>query len=210
MVFFQGLSRQPASLTIPLVMTLLTGWLRVVALFVWTRFLPSLLPTAVAHTPALASTSLAEGVGLGIVLVIMGLVCWPFVSWVVYGWVIHLFTGCQQRAWQLAGWTLLPMTLVSVVMVGLAWAFPAMGSVTPFAEWANPEIPWFWQYFSWLSAYTLTLRGQSFQILTFWLVLAGNLVSLWLLYWGLRVFGPQRAVITTGCLTVWMVIWRIF
>ncbi|NJK41402.1 MAG: hypothetical protein HC934_08685 [Acaryochloridaceae cyanobacterium SU_2_1] len=123
--------------------------------------------------------------------------------------MIHLFTGCQQRAWQLAGWIMLPMTLISLLMVGLAWVLPATGSIPSLAQWVTPTTSWLPQYVTWLAAYTFLLRGQPFHALTFWLSLGGNLASLWLLYWGLKVFRPRRAVMATSCLTIWMLIWRL-
>jgi|GEM_PF-3573774 len=205
--FFQRLYHQPINLWVPLGIVLSAGWLRYIALFLWTRNLPQILPVKFLQQMTAKADGNLFWIGMGVI----GLLCWPLISWGIYGWIIHGLTRCRWRAWQLAGWTYWPVAMVGLIMVGVAGVMPATGRVLPYRQFLalRPEEPWFSQYQTWLGVYRQVLQDQTFLPLSFWLILIGSFGSLWLLYGGVKVLSPAKAALTTSILTLWMLIYRV-
>ncbi|NJM66710.1 MAG: hypothetical protein HC851_14135 [Acaryochloris sp. RU_4_1] len=206
-VFFRRLAEQPINLWFPLGIVLSAGWLRYIALFLWIRHLPPILPAAVLQQLSVEN----NGKLLGFSIAVIGLLCWPLIGWGIYGGIIQLLTRCRGRAWQIAGWTHGSIALMGLILIGLAGLMPATGRVIPYTQFSalRPEEPWLSQYQTWLQIYHQVLREQAFLPITFWLILVGSLWSLWLLYWGLKAISPTKAALNTSILTLWVIIWRI-
>lgn len=204
--FFRQLFEQSPKLWMPLGIVLSASWLRYIAYWIWTRNLPPIISPDI-----LQALSVEPGGAYWTGLIFIGFISWPLLSWGFYGWIIQLTTRSQWRAWQLAGWSQWPLAAAGLLMVGAAGFWPATGRVIPFSQFVafRPEAPWLNQYLTWLNLYSQTLSGQVFMQILFWFVLVGSLWSLWLLYWGVKVLAPQKAVLTTSLLTLWTLIWRV-
>jgi hypothetical protein len=206
-VFFRRLAEQPINFWFPLGIVLSAGWLRYIALFIWIRHLPPILPTAVLQQLSVES----NGNRLGFSVAVLGLLCWPLIGWGLYGGIIQWLTRCRWRAWQIAGWTHGPIAILGLILIGLAGLIPATGRMIPYAQFLalRPEEPWLDQYQTWLQIYHQILREQAFLSMTFWLILVGSLWSLWLLYWGVKAIAPTKAALTTSIVAAWVIIWRV-
>jgi len=113
------------------------------------------------------------------------------VIWGVLGLIIHLLTGLGARAFELAGWTFVPSVVTALVALAVAAVFPVQGDLPPYPE--DPRAMG-----EWIRAYNALVQSSLFSRVNLFLDVASGLWSAALLYLGLKVLAPKRAVLVTA------------
>lgn len=178
--FFQGLSERKPNLVAPFLIVVFGVTLSVVGQVFLTRLLP--VPGGFAVQAAFA---IVGGLIFGILI------------WGVLGLLIRWLAGADSRAWEVYGWSLTPGLLIGLILLPLAALFPVTGDLPPTPPLTDVEALRAWQ-----KQFQELVRGatgtQIFRVLS----LLATLWSLWLLYSGLRVFAPARAVLATAAVAI--------
>ncbi|RIH84360.1 Yip1 domain protein [Calidithermus terrae] len=142
------------------------------------RLLPTVLPDRFAGQVVV---SVALGIPSGLVF------------WALGGAVIRLLAGRESRAWELFGWAWAPMLVLALVSLPLAALMPVTGDLPPPPAPTDAEAlrQWQRQYQEVIAAAPVTRVQQGLSLVT-------TLWSLWIVYSGLRVLAPARALLATG------------
>ncbi|MDX2007155.1 MAG: Yip1 family protein [Meiothermus sp.] len=185
--FFKALQERKPNLTAPFLISILAVALGSVAGILSTRLLPSLLPFPLPLQIALA---LVSSVVIGILV------------WGVGGAVVRVFAGPESRAWEVYGWAALPGAVLALVLIPMAAFFPITGDLPPIPQVAQGDPSAQERLLAWQRQFQEVIRASSYiraqQVLTL-LVTAW---TLWVLYSGLRVLAPERALTATVAVTL--------
>lgn len=141
------------------------------------RLLPSLLP---------------GGWVVQLVLGLLGGVVAGMVLWGVGGLIIRLLAGPDSRAWEVYGWANVPALLVGLVLIPFGALFPVTADLPPVPPMTDPEALRAWQR-EYQQVVGTALGTRVLQGLG----LLGSIWSFWIIWSGLRVLAPARALLTT-------------
>ncbi|WP_337867646.1 YIP1 family protein [Meiothermus sp.] len=141
------------------------------------RLLPSLIP---------------GGIPVQLVFALVGGVVFGMLLWGVGGLIIRLLAGPDSRAWEVYGWANVPALLVGLVLIPFGALFPVSGDLPPLPPATDPEALRAWQreYQQVIGAAVGTRVLQGLGIL-------GSIWSFWIIWSGLRVLAPSRALLAT-------------
>lgn len=186
--FFQRLSARKPNLVMPFLIVVAGVTLSVVSQALLTRLLP-----------------IPGGFALQAAFGIIGGLVFGILMWGVLGLVIRLLAGADARAWEVYGWSLVPSLLMGLVLLPVAALFPVTGDLPPAPALTDAEALRAWQK----QFQEVVRSGLGTQVVRV-LGLLATLWSLWLLYAGLRVFAPARAVLATvvvGAIGLGLAVW---
>jgi hypothetical protein len=176
--FFESLRGRKPDLLPPLLVVVAALVLSTIASQVSTRLLPAVFP---------------GGAGLQLAFALAGALVFGLILWAVGAGLLRLLAGADSRAWELYGWASAPMLLLVLVSLPLAALMPVTGDLPPPPALTDAEALQQWQreYQRVIAAAPVTRVQQGLNLLaTLW--------SLWIVYSGLRVLAPARALLATG------------
>ncbi|WP_018465069.1 YIP1 family protein [Calidithermus timidus] len=180
--FFQALRERKPNLLPPLLVVVAALVLTAAAGQISIRLLPPLFP---------------GGATLQLTFSLAGALFFGLVVWAVGGGLIRLLAGEGSRAWELYGWASFPTLVLALVLLPLAALFPVTGDLAPPPPLSDAEALQSWQR----EYQELVASAPGSRIQQFLSVLA-TLWSLWIIYSGLRVLAPARALLTTAVMAV--------
>jgi hypothetical protein len=190
--FFEALRERKPNLLPPLLVVVVALLLTAAAGQLSIRLLPALFP---------------GGVTLQLVFSLIGALLLGLVVWAIGGGLIRLLAGEGSRAWELYGWASVPALVLALVSLPLAALFPVTGNLSPAPSLSDAEALRRWQreYQDLVTSAPGTRIQQVLNVLaTLW--------SLWIVYSGLRVLAPARAVLATAVvavLTLGLLLWSL-
>ncbi len=175
--FFQRLSQQKPNLVPPFFIVIAGTVAATLGQALLLRLLPSLVP---------------GGWGVGLVLALVGGVVSGMLLWGVGGLLIRLLAGPDSRGWEVFGWAAVPSLLLGLFMLPIGALFPVTADLPPLPPASDLEAVRTWQ-----RAFQEAV-GQSGGVrLLQGLGLVASLWSWWIIWSGLRVLAPGRAVLAT-------------
>ncbi|RIH88231.1 YIP1 family protein [Calidithermus roseus] len=190
--FFEALRERKPNLLPPLLVVVGALVLTAVAGQISLRLLPALFP---------------GGAMLQLIFSLVGALFFGLVVWAIGGGLIRLLAGEGSRAWELYGWASVPALVLALVLLPLAALFPVTGDLTPPPPLTDAEALRRWQReYQDLVASAPGTRIQ--QVLS----ALATLWSLWIIYSGLRVLAPARAVLASvavAVLTLGLLLWSL-
>ena len=190
--FFQMLSQRKPNLTMPLVLALVSFTLVGIAQTLASRLLPSFFPISPLLQYLLATAS----------VVVFGLLIFA-----VGGAVIRLAAGADSRAWEIYGWSFVPGLLVGLLLLPLGALMPITGDVPPAPALTDQEA-----VREWSRGIGRIISNSSYTRIAQVLGILSNLLALWIIWSGLRVTAPSRAVTATAAialLTIALTVWGL-
>lgn len=132
------------------------------------------------------------GLAVQLVLALVGGVVAGMVAWGLGGLVIRLLAGPDSRAWEVYGWANVPALLLGLVLIPFGALFPITADLPPIPPATDLEAFRAWQreYQQAISAAIGTRLLQGLGVL-------GSIWSFWIIWSGLRVLAPARALLAT-------------
>ncbi|RDI96189.1 hypothetical protein DV704_04570 [Meiothermus sp. QL-1] len=178
--FFRALSARKPELTAPFLIVLAASVLASAGSALSLRLLPS----------PLGGFALQLGLGL------LGGVVGGIVLFGLGGLIIRLLAGPDSRAWEVYGWASAPGVLLGLFLLPLAALLPLPPELPP-PPLTDPEALQAWQ-----RELQRTVAQAPFTRLQQGLGFLGLAWSLGIVWAGLRVLAPQRALLAVGVLGV--------
>jgi hypothetical protein len=175
--FFRALAKRKPNLVAPFFIVMAGTVAASLGQVLLVRLLPSVVPGGL---PVQLVFALVGGAVFGILL------------WGIGGLMIRLLAGPDSRAWEVYGWASVPGLLMGLVLVPLGALFPITGDLPPLPPATDPEALRAWQrdYQQVIGAATGTRVLQGLGIVgLFW--------SFWIIWSGLKVLAPGRALLAT-------------
>lgn len=127
-----------------------------------------------------------------LVLGLVGGVVAGMVLWGLGGLIIRLLAGPDSRAWEVYGWANVPALLVGLVLIPFGALFPVTADLPPVPPMTDVEAVRAWQreyqQVVGTAVGTRVLQG---------LGLLASIWSFWIIWSGLRVLAPARALWAT-------------
>jgi len=191
--FFKTLAERKPGLVIPLLIVLAGTMAASLGQVLLARLLPSIVP---------------GGLPVQLVFALVGGAVFGLLLWGVGGLIIRLLAGADSRAWEVYGWASVPALLVGLVLIPFGALFPVTGDLAPIPPATDLEALRAWQreYQQLIGSATGTRIVQGLGIL-------GSIWSLWIIWSGLRILAPSRALLATvGVVVVSLafMLWGIF
>ncbi|MBO1437188.1 YIP1 family protein [Meiothermus sp. CFH 77666] len=175
--FFKALAERKPNFVAPFFIVVASTVAASLGQVLLVRLLPSFVP---------------GGLPVQLVFALLGGVVFGMLLWGLGGLIIRLLAGPDSRAWEVYGWASVPALLVGLVLVPLGALFPITGDLSPLPPATDPEALRAWQreYQQVVGAAigTRVLQG---------LGIAGSLWSFWIIWSGLKVLAPSRALLAT-------------
>lgn len=175
--FFKTLAERKPNLVAPFFIVVASTVAASLGQVLLVRLLPSFVP---------------GGLPVQLVFALLGGVVFGMLLWGLGGLIIRLLAGPDSRAWEVYGWASVPALLVGLVLVPLGALFPITGDLSPLPPATDPEALRAWQreYQQVVGAAigTRVLQG---------LGIVGSLWSFWIIWSGLKVLAPSRALLAT-------------
>ncbi len=175
--FFKTLAERKPNLVAPFFIVVASTVAASLGQVLLVRLLPSFVP---------------GGLPVQLVFALLGGVVFGMLLWGIGGLIIRLLAGPDSRAWEVYGWASVPALLVGLVLVPLGALFPITGDLSPLPPATDPEALRAWQreYQQVVGAAigTRVLQG---------LGIVGSLWSFWIIWSGLKVLAPSRALLAT-------------
>ncbi|MCX7784230.1 MAG: YIP1 family protein [Meiothermus sp.] len=175
--FFKTLAERKPNLVAPFFIVVASTVAASLGQVLLVRLLPSFVP---------------GGLPVQLVFALLGGVVFGMLLWGLGGLIIRLLAGPDSRAWEVYGWASVPALLVGLVLVPLGALFPITGDLSPLPSATDPEALRAWQreYQQVVGAAigTRVLQG---------LGIVGSLWSFWIIWSGLKVLAPSRALLAT-------------
>ena len=133
------------------------------------------------------------GAGLQLAFALAGALVFGLILWAVGAGLLRLLAGAGSRAWEVYGWAWAPVLVLTLVSLSLAALMPVTGDLPPPPALTDAKALQQWQqeYQEVIAAAPVTRVQQG-------LSLVAALWSLWIVYSGLRVLAPARALLATG------------
>lgn len=175
--FFQLLAQRKPNLVAPFFIVMASTVAASLGQVLLVRLLPSFVP---------------GGLPVQLVLALLGGVILGMLLWGTGGLIIRLLAGPDSRAWEVYGWASVPALLVGLVLVPLGALFPITGDLPPLPPATDPEALRAWQ-----REYQQVVGAASGTRVLQGLGIVGSLWSLWIIWSGLRVLAPNRALLAT-------------
>ncbi len=191
--FFKALAERKPGLVIPLLIVLAGTMASSLGQVLLVRLLPSIVP---------------GGLPVQLVLALVGGVVFGMLLWGLGGLIIRLLAGAESRAWEVYGWASVPALLVGLVLIPFGALFPVTGDLPPIPPATEPEALRAWQreYQQLIGSATGTRIVQGLGIL-------GSIWSLWIIWSGLKILAPSRALLATvgvAVVSLAFLLWGIF
>ncbi|GIW25304.1 YIP1 family protein [Meiothermus sp.] len=175
--FFRALAERKPNLVAPFFIVIAGTVTASLGQVLLVRLLPSFVP---------------GGLAVQLVLALVGGVVFGMLLWGLGGLMIRLLAGPDSRAWEVYGWASVPALLVGLVLVPLGALFPITGDLSPLPPATDPEALRAWQ-----REYQQVVGTASGTRVLQGLGIAGSLWSFWIIWSGLRVLAPSRALVAT-------------
>lgn len=175
--FFRALAERKPNLVAPFFIVIAATTAASLGQVLLLRLLPGLLPGGWVVQMVLASVG---GAVFGMVL------------WGLGGLIIRLLAGPDSRAWEVYGWANAPALLVGLVLIPFGALFPVTADLPPVPPMTDPEALRAWQreYQQLVGTAVATWVLQGLGLL-------GSIWSFWIIWSGLRVLAPSRALLAT-------------
>ncbi len=171
--FFKTLAERKPNLVAPFFIVVASTVAASLGQVLLVRLLPSFVP---------------GGLPVQLVFALLGGVVFGMLLWGIGGLIIRLLAGPDSRAWEVYGWASVPALLVGLVLVPLGALFPITGDLSPLPPATDPEAQREYQQVVGAAIGTRVLQG---------LGIVGSLWSFWIIWSGLKVLAPSRALLAT-------------
>lgn len=132
------------------------------------------------------------GLPVQLVFALLGGGIFGLLLWGLGGLIIRLLAGPDSRAWEVYGWASVPALLVGLVLLPWGALFPITGDLPPLPPAADLEALRVWQ-----REYQQVIGAASGTRVLQGLGIVGSLWSFWLIWSGLKVLAPSRALLAT-------------
>lgn len=177
MNFFKALAERKPNLVAPFFVVMAGTAAASLGQVLLIRLLPSFVP---------------GGLPVQVVFALVGGVVFGMLLWGLGGLIIRLLAGADSRAWEVYGWASLPALLVGLVLIPFGALFPVTGDLPPIPPATDPEVLRAWQreYQQLIGSATGTRILQGLGIL-------GSIWSFWIIWSGLKILVPSRALLAT-------------
>ncbi|MFN3392098.1 MAG: YIP1 family protein [Meiothermus ruber] len=142
-----------------------------------------------------------------LVLGLVGGVVAGMVLWGLGGLIIRLLAGPDSRAWEVYGWANVPALLVGLVLIPFGALFPVTGDLPPIPPPTDLEA-----FRAWQREYQQVVGSALGTRVLQGLGMLGSIWSFWIIWSGLRVLAPARALLTTlvlAALSLAFTLWGI-
>lgn len=175
--FFKALAERKPNLVAPFFIVVAGTVAASLGQILLVRLLPSLVP---------------GGIPVQLVFALVGGVVFGMLLWGLGGLIIRLLAGAESRAWEVYGWASVPALLVGLVLIPFGALLPITGDLPPIPPATDPEALRAWQreYQQVIGAAVGTRVLQGLGIL-------GSIWSFWIIWSGLKVLAPSRALLAT-------------
>ncbi len=190
--FFQALTERKPNLVAPFFIVMAATAAASLGQALLLRLLPSPVP---------------GGWLVQLVLGLVGGVVFGMLLWGLGGLIIRLLAGPDSRAWEVYGWANVPALLQGLVLIPLGALFPVTGELPPIPPPTDLEA-----FRSWQRDYQQLVGSAVGTRLLQGLGLLGSLWSFWIIWSGLRVLAPAKALLTTlvmAALSLAFALWGI-
>jgi len=175
--FFRVLAERKPDLVVPLFIVMAATLAASLGQVLLTRLLPSFVP---------------GGLALQLVLALVGGIVGGMVVWGVGGLVIRLLAGPDSRAWEVYGWASVPALLMGLVSIPFGALFPIASDLAPAPPTTDGDA-----FQVWLVEYQQLIQTASETRILQGLTLLASLWSFWIIWSGLKVLVPARALLAT-------------
>ncbi len=175
--FFKALAERKPNLVAPFFIVMAGTVAASLGQILLVRLLPSLVP---------------GGIPVQLVFALVGGVVFGMLLWGLGGLIIRLLAGAESRAWEVYGWASVPALLVGLVLIPFGALLPITGDLPPIPPATDPEALRAWQreYQQVIGAAVGTRVLQGLGIL-------GSIWSFWIIWSGLKILAPSRALLAT-------------
>ncbi|MCS7067062.1 MAG: YIP1 family protein [Meiothermus sp.] len=190
--FFEALAERKPDLAAPFFIVIASTTASSLGQVLLTRLLPSGVP---------------GGLPVQLVLALVGGVIFGILLWGLGGLLVRLLAGPDSRAWEVYGWAWVPALLVGLVLVPVGALFPVTGDLPPLPPTTDPDALRAWQ-----REYQQLVGAAPATRLLYGLGLLGTFWSFWIIWSGLRVLAPSRALQATlgvAGVTLAIMLWSI-
>lgn len=147
------------------------------------------------------------GLAVQLVLGLVGGVVAGMVAWGLGGLVIRLLAGPDSRAWEVYGWANVPALLLGLVLIPFGALFPITADLPPIPPVTDLEA-----FRAWQREYQQAVGAAMGTRLLQGLGILGSIWSFWIIWSGLRVLTPARALLATlvvAVLSLALALWGI-